>query len=339
MKISVVSFTRAGAEKNLELTGLLQSKNHQAASYSWHTYTGRRLIPFQSAELLFADLWEGQELIILLGRMDQVIQKIAPLIGGRRKGPAVALMDEDARFLIPLLEGAFFGLEEWCRWFSAQCCASCVWTMGTEREERFGAEAFAKKNALCIQDPFRIGAVSACLDAGIPVGIYSDYPIEGVLPEGLIPVGGAGFAGMKVSASVPETGISVTDDWEAPHFIKECRMFPKNLVAGIYCTEGAVASKAEQALKKGLAENHLSRERLLSLHGVKTHGFEAVKKAGKLLGVPVFFLDEDSLPPGEKPVWERVCLSGKEVATLLFTCRNQEQTAFSIYEKKTVLHF
>ena len=82
MKISVVSFTRAGAEKNLELTGLLQSKNHQAASYSWHTYTGRRLIPFQSAELLFADLWKGQELIILLGRMDQVIQKIAPLIGG-----------------------------------------------------------------------------------------------------------------------------------------------------------------------------------------------------------------------------------------------------------------
>ncbi len=339
MKISVVSFTRAGAEKNLELTGLLQQKRHQAVSYSWHCYTGRKLIPFQSEELLFEDLWKEQELIILLCGMERIVRRIAPLIGGRSEGPAVAAMDEEGSFLVPLLKGRLDGLEEWCRWFSEQCRASCVWTMGQGREERFGAEAFAHKNSLCIQDPFRIGAVTECLKASIPVGIYSDYPIEGVLPEGLVPTGGAGFAGMRLSGLVPETGISVTDDWEAPHFIKECRMFPRNLTAGIYCPEDTAVQEVEQALRKGLAENHLSRERLFSLHAVKTHGLEAVRSAGEKLDVPVFFLDEDRLPAGEKPVWERVCFSPKEAVTLLFTCREREKLAFSVYEKKVSIHF
>lgn len=339
MKISVVSFTRAGAKKNLELTGLLQQKNHQAASYSWHTYTGRKLIPFQSAELLFEDLWKKQELILLIGGMELVIRRVAPLIGGRAAGTAVALMDESGRFLIPLLQGGFQGLEEWCRWFSAQCQAACVWTIGEGQEERFGAEAFARKNALCIQDPFRIGAVRECLNAGIPVGIYSDYPIEGVIPEGLIPVGGAGFAGMRVSASVPETGISVTDDWEAPHFIKECRMFPRNLIAGIACADGMEAQEAERVLRKALTDHHFSIERLSGLYAGKKNRGEAVRKAGEKLGVPVFFLDDEKLEQGGDPVWERGCLIPKEAAGLLFTCREQEKTAFCIYEQKTSLHF
>lgn len=340
MKISVVSFTRAGAEKNLELTWLLQKKNHQAVSYSWHSYTGRKLIPFQSAELLLEDLWKEQELILLISGMERIVCGIAPLIGVRSKdGPAVAVMDEEGRFLIPLLKGKTAGLEEWCRWFSGQCRTACIWTMGKVPEKRFGIEAFARKNALCIQDPFRIGAVTGCLDAGIPIGIYSDYPIEGVLPEGLIPTGGAGFAGMRVSASVPETGISVTDDWEAPHFGKECRMFPKNLAAGIDCLGDVSAQEAEQALRKGLAEHHLSRERLSGLHGVKNHGSETVRKAGENLGVPVYFPDEDSFLSGEQPIWERICLSRKEAVTLLFTCRQQEGLAFSVYEKKVSLHF
>ena len=339
MKISVVSFTRAGAEKNLELTGLLQQKRHQAVSYSWHCYTGRKLIPFQSEELLFEDLWEEQELILLLCGMERVVRRLAPLIGWRSEGPAVAVMDEEGRFLVPLLKGKSGGAEEWCRWFSEQCSAACVWTMGKGREERFRAETFAQKNGLCIQDPFRIGTVTECLEAGSPVGIYSDYAIEGVIPEGLIPIGGAGFAGMKVSSSVPETGISVTDDWEAPHFIKECRMFPHNLTAGIYCAEDVSAQELEQALRKGLAENHLSRERLFSLHAVKTHGLEAVRSVGQRLDVPVFFLDEDSLPAGEKPIWERVCLPAKEAVTLRFTYREQERIAFSVYEKKASLYF
>ena len=55
MKISVISFTRTGAVKNLEVTGLLQEKKHQAASFSWHKYTGRKLIPFQKLDQLLID--------------------------------------------------------------------------------------------------------------------------------------------------------------------------------------------------------------------------------------------------------------------------------------------
>ena len=113
---------------------------------------------------------------------------------------------------------------------------------------------------------------------------------------------------MKVSSSVPaRRGIPVTDDWEDPHFIKECRMFPRQSDCRDILCRRCIGAGAGAGCGKAWRQNHLSsKSRLSSLHAVKTHGLEAVAVLAKGSDVPCgVFLDEDSLPAGEKPDSER----------------------------------
>ena len=104
--------TRAGAKKNLELGRLLSGKKHQAVSYSWHTCTGRKLVPFQSFEQLMSDLWREQELFLVLTDVPQAVRILGPYL--QRKGPAIFSMDEAGRFVIPFSFGQTDGMEDWC---------------------------------------------------------------------------------------------------------------------------------------------------------------------------------------------------------------------------------
>ena len=76
MKISVISFTRQGAAKNLEVVSILQEKKHQAASFSWHKYTGRKLIPFQKLDQLLNDLWDKQDAFIFLSDTELAMRAV-----------------------------------------------------------------------------------------------------------------------------------------------------------------------------------------------------------------------------------------------------------------------
>ncbi|MDO4291637.1 MAG: hypothetical protein Q4C65_00250 [Eubacteriales bacterium] len=364
MKISVISFSRTGAEKNLELAGLLQDKHHQAASFSWHTYTGRRLIPFQSLGRLLTDLWTEQELLLFVTDLERVMREVGPLAfqcgqaAGEAGGPALIAVDEEGQFVIPLQTGRLAGLRDWCAWLAALTGAAHVWTLGQRREKAFSLEDFVHKNGLCVQDPFRIRTVLDGLEKGEPVGIYSDYPIEGVLPEGFVWAGGVGACqrvyrlscpvprpedcreagqasedgcrtGMdgfwEQAGQKPRTGISLTDDWEAPHFERECRMFPHNLTAGICAGTADRAEELERRLTRLLTQNHLSRDRLCALYGPPGQDGQAAVCLAEKLKLPLYRRGEEPHIPKEGRVL--ACESGREQAGLM------------ICEREIRLHF
>lgn len=288
MKISVISFTRAGAVKNLEVVGLLQEKKHQAASFSWHKYTGRKLIPFQKLDQLLTDLWDKQDAFIFLSDTELAMRAIIPYMSDSNEGPAVFVMDEGGQFILTLLSGSLAGAQEWCRQFAQMMKAVGVVTNGVGEENLFSLDDFAERNRLHVQDIYRIRAVKEQLAAGHPVGIYSDYPIDGVLPEGFVGLGEmAGKYAEKVP--VPEVGISITDDWEAPHFAKECRMYPKNLVMALYCDRGKTADDLERFVRGALTEAHLSRKRIKAVFSIEEKAQdESILQLADRLEIPFF---------------------------------------------------
>lgn len=343
MKITVISFTRTGAEKNLELARLLQENNHQAASYSWHKYTGRKLIPFKSLKLLFKDLWDNQEAFIFLWDMEHVARAVLPFLKENGEGPAVIIMDEAGKFVIPFLSGSMKGTDAWCEWFAQLIDAAAVITDGIREEEKFDVGAFARKNQLHIQDIFRIKTISTLLASGGQAGIYSDYPVEGVLPEGLVGVGRVMAGGKKQEGAALECGISITDDWEAPHFAKECRMFPRNLVLGVACEPQTDAAALEQFVIGVLTENHLSKERVGDIFA--SHSLEreaAVTALAQRLDVPYFTYAAEQLPEGTLEVAE-ICeacaMLGSRNGKRLVECRWKEKMAVCVYEKAVELSF
>lgn len=343
MKITVISFTRAGAEKNLELVRLLQENNHQAASYSWHKYTGRKLIPFKSLKLLFCDLWDNQDAFIFLWDMERVARAVLPFLNQNGEGPAVIIMDEAGKFVIPFLKGSMKGTDAWCEWFAQLIDASAVITDGIREEKKFDVGAFARKNQLYIQDIFRIKTISTLLAQGGQAGIYSDYPVEGVLPEGLVGVGRVMAGENGPEGPVPESGISITDDWEAPRFAKECRMFPRNLVLGVVCSQGEDAAALEQFVLGVLTENHLSKERVGEVFS--SHDLEqetAITALAQRLDIPYFTYAYDQLPADavqSAKVCEACARLGSRNGKRLVDSRVKENMAVSVYEKKVELRF
>lgn len=313
MKISVISFTRAGAAKNLEVVGILQEKKHQAASFSWHKYTGRKLIPFQKLDQLLTDLWDKQDAFVFLTDTETAMRAVIPFLSDPKKGPAVFVMDERGQFVLTLVNGSFAGAQDWCRQFAQMVNAVGVVTGNAAAEELFSMDAFAQNNHLQVQDVYRIRAVKEALAAGEPVGIYSDYPIEGVLPEGFVALGK--LAGMMQTAMpgvspevlqhmahkgfqsgaasdktpVPEVGISITDDWEAPRFAKECRMYPKNLVMAIYCDKGKTMEELEYFVKNALTDARLSRKRIQTVFSLEEKAQEqGILQLADRWGIPFF---------------------------------------------------
>lgn len=336
MKISVISFTRAGAKRNLELVEVLQKNNHQAASYSWHKYTGRKLIPFQSLKLLFQDLWDSQEVFVLLWEMERAAYSVLPWLKKKGPGPAVVVMDEQGKFVIPVLRGRQKGVDAWCARFAKMVHATLVTTASSAVREHFDVDAFARNNQLHIQDVFRIKNVAAALAAKEAVGIYSDYPVEGVLPEGLVCCGTV----MGGSGPVPEVGISITDDWEAPHFAKECRMFPRNIVLGVVCRVDTDRETLVQFVIGSLAQNHLSRGRIGSLYSMQgAEGTDAVRELAKRLDIPFFTYEKKQLPKGEKEACEACAFLGSGKGKRLAVCQREDGLQVSIYEKEWEVSF
>lgn len=343
MKISVVSFTRAGAVKNLELVSILQQNNHQAVSYSWHKYTGRRLIPFKSLKLLLQDLWENQDAFLFLWDLEHVAKAVTPYLKQNGQGPAVVVMDEDARFVIPFSAGRMPGTNEWCGRFARLVDATAIITASFREEERFRPDAFAGKNQLHIQDIFRIRTIESKLAAGESVGIYSDYPVEGVLPEGLLPVGEVMNCGGKNETALPEAGISITDDWDAPHFAKECRMFPRSLVLGVVCDADSGAAALERFVVGALVQNRLSRQRLCGLFSVRELAECAgLKLLADKLDVPFFTYERGQLP-GDLKKPEEICAAcarmGSQNGRKLADCVQKDGMLAAVYEKEVELSF
>ena len=326
MKISVISFSRAGAKKNLELVNLLQEQKHQAVSYSWHKYTGRKLLPFKSLKLLFRDIWNSQEAIILLWDMENVLQSLMPYLKPKENGPALLLMDEGGRFVIPLTRGKQQDINGWCSRFAELAGALPVNTAPDGKEEHFEADIFARDNDLHVQDMFRLQNVAEMLAKGGPVGIYSDYPVDGVLPEGLVCVGSmmrsqAGPEEAELAdCDVPAVGISITDDWEAPHFVKECRVMPRNLVLGVACLPETDVTELERFVCGILADAHLSKERICAVFSGQREKAPAITALARCLNVSGIGANGGN--PGEQ------IAGGK-----------RKDMAACVYEKAPALHF
>lgn len=70
--------------------------------------------------------------LVLICAMGIAVRTLAPVLGDKYRDPAVLVMDEHGRFVVPLLSGHEGGANEWARRLSEQIGAQCVIT-GAQR--------------------------------------------------------------------------------------------------------------------------------------------------------------------------------------------------------------
>lgn len=248
MRVAVVSFTEKGRLLSRKVTDFL-SETHTAERFCFHTHTDENSQSFDDVYALSAKLFNSCDALVFVCASGIAVRAIAPYIRSKASDPAVIVIDDCGKFIIPLLSGHIGGANRLAQIIAENIGAVPVITTATDVGGRFSPDSFAKANGLVITDLDAAKKIaSAVLDGGT-IGLLSEYPCENIPPE--ISIDKACKIGIYIG----------TDDAKKPF---ETTLFfpPKNIVVGIGCKRGTSCEMIEAHVTACFEAAKISEERL-----------------------------------------------------------------------------
>ena len=231
MKIAALAFTDAGYETGRKLSALSDDfRLDRCAAGTLKQWT--------------SDAFAGSDALIYVGACGIAVRAIAPFVRAKTTDPCVLVVDEQGRYVIPVLSGHIGGGNELALAAADLIGAVPVITTATDLNGLFAVDVWARRQSLRIQDPSYIKSVSGKLLKGLPVRFSSEFPVRGSMPAGLVQADGQADITVGIRSS----------DRPALHLIVPC------VSAGIGCRRGMAESDIENAFRKALAEAGLAPE-------------------------------------------------------------------------------
>lgn len=248
MKISLISFTRNGANLGHLLSLFLNEQGNDAMAYTTGDY-GKE-IAMESINEPLKDWTKRQfsevSAVIFIGATGIAVRTISPFLKDKTTDPAVLVMDEKGKFVIPLLSGHLGGANELAYEIARLIDAIPVITTATDINDKFPVDLFAKKNNLYIARMDYAKEISAAILNEKQVGFDSEFPIVGTLPENLT---------KKMDC---EYGICISLADEKEVYDKTLSLIPQIVTLGIGCRRGKSSDEIEEVVFEALRECNIS---------------------------------------------------------------------------------
>lgn len=185
---------------------------------------GPSLAEWTAAEFVRADA------LIFVGAVGIAVRAIAPYCRSKAIDPAVVVVDECSRFAVPILSGHLGGANELARALAAVCGAVPVITTATDAHGIFAVDEWARHQSCTVLEVERIKLVSGKLLAGKPVSFWSEFPIAGQAPVGVVPA---------QTQEEADFALTLSPAGNALHLV------PRIGVLGIGCKRGTSADTLE----------------------------------------------------------------------------------------------
>lgn len=236
MKIGLVSFTARGKALAARLAALLTADGHEC-----ETHCTREGTP--GVREWTAANFTGCGALVFVGAAGIAVRAIAPHVRSKASDPAVLVVDETGAFVIPLLSGHLGGANALAQRLAQPLDAVAVVTTATDRNDVFAVDVWAKDNGLAVANPGCIKRVSGALLAGETVRIWSNLPIGGAPPDGV------------VLCDAPPCEVRVTigaAPADAGGDSDVLRLVPRVVAAGIGCRKDVGAERIKSAFLAAL---------------------------------------------------------------------------------------
>lgn len=180
--------------------------------------------------------FDQADALLFIGACGIAVRAIAPLCKSKTTDPAVVVMDEAGRFVIPLLSGHIGGANELAADIAARIGATPVVTTATDGRGIPAIDTWAVHNDCAIENPSAIQPVSSALLAGQAVGVM------------------------------------ISERTLTPPYPVTLTLRPRTLVIGVGCKRGTSAEYIETCVTQFLRDNGLS---LLSVRAVASIDLKA----------------------------------------------------------------
>ena len=172
MNIAILSFTKNGSYLNVRLMDILKQNNILSYTLPKYMIDDRMTALINLKETVEAHFTD--DAIIFIGATGIAIRSISPYVKDKFSDPAVLVIDELGRYVIPLLSGHVGGANELAEYIGGAINATPVITTATDINGVFAVDVFAKKYNLIISSRKLAKDVSAALLDKEPVDIDSD---------------------------------------------------------------------------------------------------------------------------------------------------------------------
>ena len=280
--ITIISFTRKGGDINKRLTDILSE--FDITSYTLGKYRfDNRVKPLgnlkETVKRHFND-----DAVIFIGAVGIAVRSIAPYIKDKFCDPAVLVIDELGRYVIPLLSGHVGGANELANYIGEALSAAPIITTATDINGTFAVDVFAKKNNLLISSRKLAKDVSAALLDNNCIDIDSDIKSIDVkeLKKKLNPKNKACDIKVRITDRIYDDTVLT--------------LIPKNLYIGVGCKKNTDADKMWDFV------NDIFRLEGLDIRAVKSIGSidikrdeDAIKNLANRLNVPFLTFTKDEL--------------------------------------------
>ncbi len=193
--------------------------------------------------------------IVFVGAVGIAVRAIAPLIAHKTTDPAVLVVDELGKFVIPILSGHIGGANDFADKLARILGAVPVITTATDLNHVFSVDSFAVKNNYEIKNTEHIKTISGQLLNRHEVGLCTDFEILGDLPKNII---------LKQSGKV---GIYISSKRDYP-FEKTLHLMPKKFHFGIGARKNTEELDLEEFFLRTLIEYNIPMECVGSISSI-----------------------------------------------------------------------
>ncbi|MBQ9005805.1 MAG: cobalt-precorrin 5A hydrolase [Atopobiaceae bacterium] len=256
MRVEIVAFTSRGMTLAKSIASALRGQKHDVqVSGPSRLAEEHGAQAYESLSLWTERAFAAADALIFVSACGIAVRSIAPFVRDKMEDPAVVAIDERARFAVSLLSGHVGGANALARVVAQSCGAEPVITTATDVNGIFSVDEWAARQGLVLCDRDEAKAVSAGLLAGATVGIRSDWPLDGTLPEGLV----------WDEDGMCEHGISVSLGLGIRPFAHTLRLVPRVVTVGMGCRRGTPAEVLASSLEKCLMRANVAREAIREL--------------------------------------------------------------------------
>jgi len=176
MNTAIAAFTNRGVNLALRLAGFLEGRVFAPQRFSRE---GVNVIDSTLSE------WAGKmfreaSALIFVSACGIAVRAVAPHVKDKMNDPAVVVIDESGRFVVPLLSGHVGGANDLARKIAGFLHAVPVITTATDVNNLVAVDEWAVKNDCAIENPGAVKSVSGSLLEGHRVGVavtYENIPV------------------------------------------------------------------------------------------------------------------------------------------------------------------
>ena len=237
---------------------------------------------------LMPKVFKQGNILVFIGAMGIAVRGISPYLQNKTTDPAVIVIDEKAKFIIPVLSGHIGRSNEFAVQIANAINAIPVITTSTDVNNVFAVDTFAVKNGYAIVESERIKNISSYLLENKEVGLCTEFEIIGDLPTNI-----------KLDSN-SDVGIQISLNAKENPFHRTLHLLPKCFHVGIGARKNTDADKLEEFFLSILKENDIPIECIGTISSITLKKEEyAICKLCEKYGIPYITYTVDELLPYE----------------------------------------